>query len=181
MSLTSGFLADRMGLPKRKCRARVTKGIMVPMPDGIELATMLFEPAMTGPHPTILMREPYGLSGFASIGEIYAERGYNAVIQACRGTGGSEGEFDPLSNERNDGLDTLDWIKAQPWFDGRLGTSGPSYLGYAQWAICDALPKQSAMAIKVTSAEFRSVVFPGGGLAVGPLCEKMSCDRKLHQ
>ena len=53
----------------------------------------------------------------------------------------SGGEFDPLVNERDDGLATLDWIKAQPWFDGRLGLSGPSYLGYAQWAICDALPE----------------------------------------
>jgi len=167
MSLASRFVADRMGLGKRKCRARITKDIMVPMADGVELATMLFEPDMPGPHPTILMREPYGLSGFATIGEIYAERGYNVVLQACRGTDKSGGTFDPLSNERDDGLATLDWIKRQPWFDGRLGTSGPSYLGYTQWAICDALPKQSAMAVKVTSAEFKSIVFPGGGFAVG--------------
>lgn len=167
MSLTSRFVADRMGLGKPRCRARITKSIMVPMADGVELATMLFEPAMTGPHPTILMREPYGLSGFASIGEIYAERGYNVVLQACRGTDRSGGVFDPLSNERDDGLATLEWIKRQAWYDGRLGTSGPSYLGYTQWAICDALPKHSAMAVKVTSAEFKSIVFPGGGFAVG--------------
>jgi putative CocE/NonD family hydrolase len=167
MSLASRFIADRMGLGKRKCKARITKGIMVPMPDGIELATMLFEPGMAGPHPTILMREPYGLSGFATIGEIYAERGYNVVLQACRGTDKSGGTFDPLSHEREDGLATLHWIKRQPWYDGRLGTSGPSYLGYTQWAICDALPKQSAMAVKVTSAEFKSIVFPGGSFAVG--------------
>ena len=34
------------------------------------------------------------------------------------------------------------WINAQPWFDGRLGTSGPSYLGYAQWAISDSLAQK---------------------------------------
>lgn len=167
MSLASRFLADRFGLPRRKNRIRVTKGIMVTMADGVRLATMLFEPKLPGPHPTILMREPYGLSGFSTVGEIYAERGYNVVLQACRGTDRSEGEFDPFGHERDDGLATLDWIKSQPWYDGRLGTSGPSYLGYAQWAICDALPKQSAMAVKVTSSEFRSIVFPSGGLAVG--------------
>ncbi|MGN6486996.1 MAG: CocE/NonD family hydrolase [Devosia sp.] len=167
MSLASRFIADRFKLPKRKCRAQITKDIMVPMSDGIELATMLFEPRMTGPHPTILMREPYGLSGFSTVGELYAERGYNVVLQACRGTDKSGGTFDPLSHEREDGLATLDWIKRQPWFDGRLGTSGPSYLGYTQWAICDALPKRSAMAVKVTSAEFKSIVFPGGSFAVG--------------
>src|SRR5690606_5478316 len=62
-----------------------------------------------------------------------------------------------------------EWIKSQPWFDGRLGLSGPSYLGYAQWAISDALPRTSAMAVKVTSAEFKSVVFPGGSLNLGLL------------
>jgi hypothetical protein len=167
MSLASYFLARRVGLPKRKCRARITKDITVTARDGVGLATMLFEPTDTGPHPTILMREPYGLSSFATVGEIYAERGYNVVMQACRGTDKSGGEFDPFGHERDDGLATLDWIKRQAWYDGRLGTTGPSYLGYAQWAICDALPKQAAMAIKVSSSEFRSIVFPGGSLAVG--------------
>lgn len=113
------------------------------------------------------MRLPYGRSGFSSVAEVYAERGFNVVLQACRGTEKSGGEFEPLVHERDDGLATLDWIKAQPWFDGRLGLTGPSYLGYAQWAICDALPPQSAMATKVTSAEFRSVVFPGGAFHLG--------------
>jgi putative CocE/NonD family hydrolase len=167
MSLASRFLADTYKLPKRQCGVIRTRGIQIPMSDGVKLVTDLFEPKLRGKHPTILMREPYGLSGFATIGEIYAERGYNVVLQACRGTDKSEGEFDPFGHERDDGLATLEWIKAQPWFDGRLGTSGPSYLGYAQWAICDALPKHSAMAVKVTSSEFRSIVFPGGGLAVG--------------
>jgi putative CocE/NonD family hydrolase len=167
VSFSSLFIASRVGLPKRKCRARITKDIKVTMPDGVELATMLFEPRMEGPHPTLLIREPYGLSSFATVGEVYAERGFNVVLQACRGTDKSGGEFDPLRNERNDGLATLDWIKKQPWYDGRLGTSGPSYLGYTQWAICDALPKHSAMAVKVTSAEFKSIVFPGGTFAVG--------------
>lgn len=167
MSLSSYFLARSLGLPKRLSRARRMRGIRLPTRDGIELETELFEPSHTGPHPTLLMRVPYGLLGFDTIGEIYAERGYNVVLQACRGTGKSGGEFEPLVQERGDGLDTLAWIKAQPWFDGRLGTSGPSYLGYAQWAISDALPKKSAMAIKVSSAEFRSIVFPGGSFQLG--------------
>ena len=124
-------------------------------------------PKHDAPQPTILIRIPYGLSGFSTAAETLAERGYNVVIQACRGTGKSEGEFEPLVRERDDGLDTLAWIKQQSWYDGRLGTSGPSYLGYAQWAICDALPKISAMGIRVSSAEFRSVVFPNGAFHLG--------------
>lgn len=167
MSLASRFIADLYGLPPRRCAATRTRGVMVPMRDGKKLATEVFNPRLEGRHPTLLMREPYGLSGFSTVAEIYAERGYNVVLQACRGTDKSEGEFDPLLNERDDGLATLDWIKAQPWYDGRLGTTGPSYLGYTQWAICDALPRHSAMAVKVTSAEFRSIVFPAGTFAVG--------------
>jgi len=166
MSLGSYFLARAAALPKARFRTLRTRAIRVPMRDGLTLETELFVPRNGVRAPTILMRVPYGLHGFSTVAEIYAERGYNTVIQACRGTGKSEGEFDPLIHERDDGLDTLAWIKAQPWFDGRLGLSGPSYLGYAQWAISDALPKTSAMSVKVTSAEFRSIVFPGGSFSL---------------
>jgi putative CocE/NonD family hydrolase len=167
MSLGSRFLAELYELPKRLSRAVGTAGIQVPMRDGVTLDTVHYAPKLPGTHPTLLMRVPYGLRGFGTVAEVYAERGFHVVLQACRGTGKSGGAFDPLTHERDDGLATLDWIKKQPWFDGRLGTSGPSYLGYAQWAICDALPKISAMSTKVTSAEFKSVVFPGGAFHLG--------------
>jgi putative CocE/NonD family hydrolase len=167
MSIASRLLARAYKLPRRQSRARHFAGIMVPMRDGITLETSHYAPSVEGDHPTILMRVPYGFRGFGTVAECYAERGFHVVLQACRGTGKSGGQFDPLVREREDGLDTLSWIKGQPWFDGRLGTSGPSYLGYAQWAICDALPKHSAMSVKVTSAEFRSVVFPGGAFHLG--------------
>lgn len=167
MSIGSRFLADLYKLPRRQSGVTRQRGLMLPMRDGIELETDHFAPKLKGTHPTIMMRLPYGLNGFATVAEVYAERGFHVVLQSCRGTSKSGGEFDPLTHERSDGLDTLSWIKAQPWFDGRLGVSGPSYLGYAQWAISDALPKHSAMATKVTSAEFKSVVFPGGAFHLG--------------
>ncbi|SFZ83158.1 hypothetical protein SAMN02983003_1491 [Devosia enhydra] len=167
MGLASFFLARAARLPKRLFPAGHTKGLSIPMRDGVMLEAAHYFPRAEGPHPTILMRMPYGLKGFDTVAECYAERGFNVLIEACRGTAGSGGEFDPLANEREDGLATLDWLGQQPWYDGRLGTSGPSYLGYAQWAICDALPERSAMSTKVTSAEFESVVFPGGALHLG--------------
>ena len=167
MSIGTFFFARAAKLPKRLNRASRTRGVVIAMRDGIGLDSEIYRPRPDGKYPTILVRIPYGLRGFSTAAECYAERGFNVVIQACRGTGNSEGDFDPLSREREDGLDTLDWIKRQPWYDGRLGTAGPSYLGYAQWAICDALPRQSAMAIRVSSAEFRSVVFPNGAFQLG--------------
>lgn len=162
MSIASGFISTLYQLPAGKHAVKATKDISIKTDDGITLKTDLFKPDSPGPHPTILMRLPYGRSGFTPVAEIYAEHGFITLLQACRGTDGSTGEFDPLTHERDDGLATLNWIKSQDWFDGRLGTTGPSYLGYAQWAINDALPAKSAMSIKVSSAEFESVVFPGG-------------------
>jgi len=167
VSLASLFVARAAKLPPRQGRARATRGIRVRMRDGVMLETIVFEPRLPGRYPTLLTRLPYGTRAFQVVGEAYAERGYNVVVQACRGTDRSEGQFDPLTHEREDGLDTLAWIKTQPWYDGRLGTYGASYLGYAQWAISDALPKQSAMAVKISSAEFKSIVFPGGAFHLG--------------
>lgn len=167
MSWRSLYLAYVDHLPPRLNGVSKTRNIALTMHDGVTLMTDHFAPRAKGEHPTILMRLPYGRHGFAGIAEAYAERGFHVVLQACRGTEKSGGVFDPLVNERADGLATLAWIKAQPWFDGRLGLSGPSYLGYAQWAICDALPAIAAMATKVTSADFRSVVFPSGAFHLG--------------
>ncbi|MEQ1770276.1 MAG: CocE/NonD family hydrolase [Devosia sp.] len=173
MSLTSHFLARAAKLPPRQFRARLETGVRVPMHDGVTLETVLASPLAEGAFPTLLMRCPYGLRGFVAVAEIFAEHGYRVVLQACRGTGASGGTFEPLRHEREDGLATLRWIETQPWFDGRLGTTGPSYLGYAQWAIADSLPERSAMSVKVSSAEFRTLVFPGGGFHIGLLLSWM--------
>ncbi|WP_375599946.1 CocE/NonD family hydrolase [Devosia sp. Naph2] len=162
MSLSSLYLAWVEDLPPRLNGVRKHRGLSLVMDDGVNLKTDHYAPDTKGPHPTILMRLPYGRRGFGGIAEAYAERGFHVVIQACRGTEKSGGAFDPFANERADGLATLNWIQQQPWYDGRIGLTGPSYLGYAQWAISDALPSTAAMATKVTTADFRPVVFPSG-------------------
>jgi predicted acyl esterase len=117
MSLSSLFLAYVEDLPPRRNGVRKHRNIPVTMPDGVVLMTDHFAPRATGEFPTILMRLPYGRRGFGTIAQVYAERGFHVVLQACRGTEQSGGEFDPLTNERADGLATLDWLKApsRPW------------------------------------------------------------------
>jgi len=162
MSIASQVVARMYGIGPAEHRVRIERNIGIAASDGEKLMTDMFTPRTKGPHPTLLMRTPYGRFGFSMVAEIYAERGFRTLLQACRGTDGSGGTFDPLINEREDGLATLDWIVAQEWFDGRLGLTGPSYLGYAQWAICDALPAGAAMSAKCTASDFEDIAFPGG-------------------
>ena len=61
--------------------------------------------------------------------------GYAFVVQDCRGTGFSGGEWDPGVNEIRDGVDTHNWVLTQPWCNGKIGTGGGSYVGYTQWAL----------------------------------------------
>ena len=166
MSAGSVILARLFGLPAARNSAAPVEEFDLVAGPGVFLKTRIYRPAEPGIYPTLLMRVPYGFGGFGTVAEAFAEQGYNSIIQACRGTGGSTGEFDPLRHERADGLATLDWLKRQPWYDGRIGLSGPSYLGYAQWAICDALPETSAMAIQASSADFERIVFPGNSFSL---------------
>ena len=50
------------------------------------------------------------------------ERGYAVVVQEVRGRAGSEASWHPFVHELEDGEDCLDWVLAQPWCDGRIGT-----------------------------------------------------------
>ncbi len=164
MSLASRFFAWRHKLKPATHRVRKSADNTVTSFDGTKLLTDIYFPLGKGPFPSILIRTPYKRSGFANYARIYAERGFITVLQACRGTDGSEGEVGPLLLEREDGLATLDWLQQQDWFDGRLGLTGPSYLGYVQWAICDSLPEKSAMSTQIATSEYQNVLFPQGSI-----------------
>ena len=143
----------------------VERDLKVLMPDGVTLLADHYYPRGPGARPTILVRSPYGRAGVFGMlyARPFAERGFQVLIQSCRGTFGSGGTFDAFRNERSDGLATLEWIKAQPWFTGALALVGPSYLGLVQWAIAhDAGPLLQAMAPQITAASFRGMTYPGG-------------------
>jgi len=55
-----------------------------------------------------------------------------------------------VGNEAADGRATVSWLRGQPWFNGTLGTVGPSCLGYVQWALAlDPPPELRAMVVQV--------------------------------
>jgi putative CocE/NonD family hydrolase len=103
--------------------------VQVRMRDGARLDTHLFLPGGgEAPVPTILVRSPYRFELDSS--NLFFERllgeGYAVVLQHERGRYLSEGEFSMLAGARDDGLDTIDWIVAQEWSDGTVGTFGCS-------------------------------------------------------
>lgn len=170
VSIVSRLVGWAFKLPPAEThRIAVDRNLKIPMPDGVTLLANHYYPRGLGKRPTILVRSPYGRSGFISFlyGWPFAERGFHVLIQSCRGTFGSGGELNPFLQERADGLATIEWLKAQDWFNGQLATVGQSYLGFTQWTIAlDAGPTLKAMSTWITSADYRSVTYPGGALAL---------------
>ena len=168
-AVTSRLVQRVMSLPAAlDRRVEVERDLRVPMDDGVELAADLYTPAGSGPHPTVLVRSPYGRRGPLGLllGRVFAERGYRVVMQSCRGTFGSGGVFAPF-HERDDGLATIRWIERRPWFDGRLAMNGPSYMGGVQWAVADAAgPSLRALCTHVTYSYIASHWYRGGSFAL---------------
>ena len=141
------------------------------MTDGVVLLADRWAPAATAnssPPPVVLVRSPYGRREVGVIGRLFAERGYQVLIQSCRGTFGSGGDWVPFRHEEADGQATLAWLAEQPWFSGTVCTFGPSYLGLVQWAVCGDPPAWlKAMAPAVTATNFRdAVIYPGNTLGL---------------
>jgi hypothetical protein len=146
MNLSSHVIQRVLKLSPPETRDLVVqRDLRVPMPDGVELLADLWTPRAGGESwPIALMRSPYGRRGLIGTAGVrpLAERGYRVLIQSVRGTYGSGGEFDPIRQERADGLATLEWLVKQPWCGGSIVLIGASYLGYVQWAVADRLPPE---------------------------------------
>ncbi len=128
---------------------------MVSMRDGVKLATDLYFPEGKGPFPVLVTRSPYNKNGEHRRGAFFAQHGYVFVAQDCRGRFASEGEFYPLIHEARDGYDTIEWAAAQPWSNGKVGTTGASYLAIDQYAAAiENPPHLLAMYAAVGSENF---------------------------
>jgi uncharacterized protein len=119
------------------------KEIMLAMDDGVSLRTVVRKPLGNGPFPAILVRScyPHMESMIRVQSEEYCKRGFMFVYQFCRGTGGSEGIWEPNINERNDGKNTLDWLNNLNEVES-IGYLGSSYLALTGWAVADIVPEK---------------------------------------
>jgi hypothetical protein len=152
-------------LPPQRNRVAVERDLHVPMSDGTVLLADHYVPVSVASAATVLVRCPYGRSGPFALqnAQILAERGYHVLMQSCRGTFGSGGEFEPMRREISDGQDTVAWLREQNWFDGRLATYGASYLGFVQWALSmDPPPELVAAIVHVGPHDFSRSAFRHG-------------------
>ncbi len=138
-----------------------TRDVMVPMRDGVRLATDIHRPgragaSVDGKFPVILLRTPYGKSVRSDAAvKAFVPRGYVVVVQSVRGRYQSEGRWQPLRDDPNDGFDTAQWIGNQSWSDQSIGTIGTSYEGATQHALAIAgAPYVKAMIPRNAMSDF---------------------------
>ena len=143
----------------------VERDVAVPMRDGVVLRAHVFRPEAEGRFPGILLRTPYGkpADGF----ERYVRAGYVVVTQDSRGRYASDGEYVPFTVEETgdaeDGYDSVEWLAAQPFCDGRVGTLGASYNAWMQWQLARLRPPHlRAMCAYTIPLELTEVDYPGG-------------------
>ena len=135
--------------------AIIDQKVMIPMRDGIRLATDIYRPKTDEPVPVIFSRTPYNFNSWGD-GEQRTrtaqraleavKRGYAYVVQNERGRYYSEGEWDILGVPLTDGYDAFSWMKDQDWCNGKIGTLGCS--STAEWQMAVAAldhPSHAAM------------------------------------
>lgn len=186
LGLTAGAAAAlalpgcRPGRQEPDYEVTVLSDVMVPMRDGVRLCTDIYLPARDGTaiadrFPVILERTPYDKTapsrsertpdnpvplGRAEVAAFFVRRGYAVVYQDNRGRFKSEGEFVKYLSDGHDGYDTCEWILAQPWCNGRIGTKGLSYAAHTQAALGSA-GARGVMAMFLDSGGF-SNSYQGG-------------------
>lgn len=163
------------------------RNVRIPMRDGVALEADITFPSVDGatsypgPMTTLLLRTPYnrammsampfGVVATAAMIDpaVAAKRGYAVIYQDVRGTFAAAGELEPMLNEGSDGVDTLAWIKSQPWSDGHICTFGPSYMGGAQMLLAAENPEElCAMYVQAAATDqFKhDWVYTGGVLSL---------------
>jgi len=165
------------GLPIRHPRVVEERDVLVPMRDGVRLATNVYRPADEDGRarderlPAVLIRLPYGKDEpYASMpahGRYWARKGYVCVVQDVRGKFRSEGEWFPVVHEADDGYDTIVWIAAQSWNDGQVGMVGESYFALTQWAAATRFhPALRCLAPGDMGLDLYRLLFEGGAFCL---------------
>src|SRR3989440_12245124 len=141
--------------------------------DGTMLRYDLLRPAAPANQrlPVLINYEGYAAgtdatdNGVSTYSERLMSRGYALLGVSVRGTGCSQGQFDPFDHTMGeDGYDAVEWAARQPWSNGRIGMIGVSFGGITQLLTAGQRPPhlRAIAASSATSDLYRDVAYPGG-------------------
>lgn len=163
----------------------VETDLEIPTSDGTVLLADLKRPVdadgtvVEGPLPVVVTITAYSKTAIGSpAGAVIAgagpdylvQRGYVQLTVDARGTGGSAGTWQVFGErEQLDSKEIVEWAAQQPWSDGSVAMSGPSYMGISQLFAAGLQPEGlKAIFPQVPTAEvYRDIVASGGQLDTG--------------
>jgi hypothetical protein len=155
----------------------VETDVPVAMRDGTVLRLDIYRPDADGPFPALIERTPYDKSRSSEIRAgahtYFAERGYVFMVQDVRGRHASDGDFYPFRDDgwhaRRDGYDTVAWITAQGWSNGRVGIVGGSHTGQTAYMIAPTQPPGvEAMFVRESASDLhKHWIYRGGAFEHG--------------
>ncbi len=143
----------------------------VVMRDGKKLAVDVYIPDTSAgaAFPVILVQTPYNRLKYRTVGlplfgNNMSTANYGMVIADWRCFYGSAAACAGNYDRANDGYDLVEWIAAQPWCDGKVGTWGPSALGGIQFKTARKRPPGLVCAVPLVAAPQYSYqeYYPGG-------------------
>ena len=159
------------------------KNVDVAMRDGANLKADIFRPLDDGKYPAILNFGPYQKDklwttpptleekgneymNWETVNpEIWVPEGYVSVRVDARGSGKSQGQFEPWSaSEAVDFYDAIEWAAKQPWCNGNIGLLGISYYAINQWFVANLQPPSLKAIIPWEGFAdiYRDALFHGG-------------------
>jgi putative CocE/NonD family hydrolase len=161
-------------VPARKTFKVVTeKNIPMKTRDGVTLYADVMRPDTSERFPVLLSRTPYNKKGTDDPNGpnyMFARFGYVSIVQDCRGRFQSEGDYNTIFQEIEDGYDAVEWAARLPWSNGRVGTTGQSYLGLTQYMIAcnDPMPPslQVMAPVSASSDYHASWIYHTGGASL---------------
>jgi putative CocE/NonD family hydrolase len=158
-------LAPALVIEQDARRYLIERDVQVAMPDGAIVCALIVRPRRARGALTALLNFTIYADPGTLLNEARrsASHGYAGVGGMTRGKGCSPGPAVPYETDGRDAAALIDWIAAQPWSDGRVGTFGGSYEGFTQWAAAKHRPKAlKAMMPSVTGAPGIDVPTEGG-------------------
>ena len=146
--------------------------VPITMSDGTVLRANIHRPDAPGRFPVLLFQNPYGSNGAAhndggASDPYLVQRGYVQVVVDVRGTGESEGSWEPFGpREQRDGYELVEWAATRPWSDGNVGGAGGSYLAIAQLMTAAQRPPhlKAIFPFAPMGDTYRDMVMTGGSV-----------------